>query len=196
MVAGFETYIKAQNTGLSDDEIRLIGAAAQERTLRRKQVLLSAGEVCRYKIFVVTGFLRTYRIGPDASEHLMQFSPELSWTTEGESYANGTPSAYHIDALEDSQVMVWRKNRFDALIDQIPALKDFSERLISRNLYFSRNRLYTAISATPAEKYEDFINTYPGILVRVPLRMVASYLGVSLKTLTRIRQAQAQRSVK
>ncbi|GAB3317702.1 Crp/Fnr family transcriptional regulator [Larkinella ripae] len=196
MVAYFEEYIKAQGTTLSDEQIRLVGRAAIEKTVPRKQLLLQAGEVCRHKMFVVKGFLRTYRMGPDGSEHLMQFSPELSWITEGESYTNRSPSAYCIDALEESQLLMWNRDQFDALLHQLPALKTFSEQLISRNLYASRNRIYKAISATPEEKYEDFILSYPGILRRVPLRMIASYLGVSLKTLTRIRQSQLPRSLK
>jgi CRP/FNR family transcriptional regulator, anaerobic regulatory protein len=196
MFADFETYIKNQDITLSHEEIRLVSAAAVEKTIHRKQTLLQAGEVCRYKIFIKKGFLRMYRTGPDGSEHIMKFSPELTWTTDGESYANRTPSAYSIDALEDSEVMLWTKDRFDALLDQIPALRTFSDRLIINNLYFTHNRIYKTISSTPEEKYDDFIKTYPGILSRVPLRMVASYLGVSLKTLTRIRQAQLQRYVK
>lgn len=196
MFAVFEEYVKTQNIRLSDEEIALIGAAATERTIHRKQTLLQAGEVCRHKIFVVNGFLRTYRIGADGSEHVMHFAPELTWTTDGESYANRTPSAYNIEALEDSQLLIWSRDRFDLLLNQMPALKGFSEQLISQNLYSSRNRLYKVISATPAEKYEDFVKSHPGILSRIPLRMVASYLGVSLKTLTRIRQSQIRRPVK
>ncbi|GAB3277887.1 cyclic nucleotide-binding domain-containing protein [Larkinella harenae] len=196
MLVTFENYIKAQGTTLSDEEIRLVGAAATEKTVHRKQTLLQAGDVCRFKIFIVKGFLRTYRVAADGSEHVMQFSPELTWITDGESYTNRTPSAYTIETLEDSRLLLWSRDGFDALLRQMPALREFSEQLISRNLYASRNRLYKAISATPAEKYEDFVKSHPGILSRLPLRMVASYLGVSLKTLTRIRQAQLQRPVK
>ena len=185
--------MNAQDTTLSTEEIKRISDAAVEKTVHRKQVLLRAGEVCRYKIFITKGFLRTYRSGVDGSEHVLQFSPELTWTTESESYTNRTPSDYTIDALEDSEIIMWSRDRFDALFDQIPALKAFSDQLISRNLYFSRNRIYKTISSSPEEKYEDFVKTYPGILLHVPLRMVASYLGVSIKTITRIRQAQLQR---
>ncbi|WP_229320968.1 Crp/Fnr family transcriptional regulator [Larkinella knui] len=188
--------MKAQDTTLSNEEIRLVGAAAIEKTVYKKQTLLQAGEVCRYKVFIVKGLLRTYRIGADGSEHVVQFSPELTWTTDGESYANRTPSSYSIDALEDSQILMWGRDRFDALLDQIPALKNFSDRLIFRNLNASRNRIYKAISSTPTEKYEDFVKTYPGLLLHIPLRMVASYLGVSLKTLNRIRHSQLQHEVK
>ncbi len=178
---------------LSDEDINLISSVAIVKRVQKKELLLKAGEVCRFKIFINHGFLRTYRLDDDGNEHILQFSNEQSWTTEGESYANILPSAYYIDALEDSELLMWTKDSFDQLLDTIPALKAFSEQLIFNNLHASRNRLYKAISSSPEEKYEDFIQTYPGILQRVPLRMVASYLGVSIKTLTRIRQVQLQK---
>lgn len=192
MFAEFENYIKTQ-AGLSEEEVRLVISSAVGKFVRRKEVLLQEGEICRYKLFVCKGLLRMYRTGAEGNEHVMQFSPELSWTTEAESYNNQTPSAYSIEALEDSTVLMWRKGDFAELFSRIPALKAFSDRIITENLYLTRNRIFNAISSTPEEKYEDFIRSYPGMLLRVPLRMVASYLGVSVKTLTRIRQAQLQR---
>ncbi|MCC8409293.1 Crp/Fnr family transcriptional regulator [Mucilaginibacter sp. UR6-1] len=193
MFADFEKYIKTQTAVLTDDEISMIARAATVTNVRKKQLLLQAGDVCRYKIFILEGFLRTYGVDADGEEHVMQFSPALTWTTEGESYANCIPSNYNIEAIEDSRLMLWTKDTFTGLMSNIPSLKQYSENLVAQNLHTSRNRLYKAISATAEEKYEDFVKTYPGILLRVPLRMVASYLGVSLKTLSRIRQAQLQR---
>lgn len=178
---------------LSDEDISRVSAAAVIKHTRKKELLLKAGEVCRFKIFINQGFLRTYCIDQDGNEHILQFSSDQSWTTEGESYANESPSAYCIEALENSELLMWTKECFDQLLSTLPALRAFSEQLIFTNLHASRNRLYKAISSSPEEKYDDFVQTYPGILQRVPLRMVASYLGVSLKTLTRIRQAQLQK---
>lgn len=188
-----KSFMAKQRVPLFDEDFALISAAAVYKSVRKKELLLQAGEVCRFKIFISQGFLRTFRFDGEGNEHILQFSSGQSWTTEGESYSNQSPSAYYIEALEDSELLMWTKDSFDQLLAAIPALKAFSEQLIFNNLHTSRNRLYKAISASPEEKYEDFVQTYPGILQRVPLRMVASYLGVSLKTLTRIRQAQLQR---
>lgn len=193
MISGFKEYMNAHAITFSNDEMDRIISAALITTLKKKQLLLQAGDVCRYKIFVLTGFLRMYGIGADGEEHIMQFSPAMSWTTDGESYNNRIPSNYNIEALEDSRVMLWTKDSFAELVMTIPSLKRFSDKLITQYLNLSRNRLYKTISATPEEKYEDFLKSYPGILNKVPLRMVASYIGISLKTLSRIRQAQLQR---
>lgn len=186
MFAQFEKFIKAQ-VGLSDEDIELIRDTAIERTLRRKDFLLQEGEICRYKTFVSKGFLRTYRTTANGNQHIMKFSPENSWTTDPESYNNFIPSHYNIDALELSEVVMWNKKDFDYLFKKLPLLKAYSDNLIFENLQSSRQRVFNAISATAEEKYNSFIKTHPGILNRVPLHMIASFLGLSRETLSRIR---------
>ncbi|WP_235953826.1 Crp/Fnr family transcriptional regulator [Mucilaginibacter inviolabilis] len=192
MHAGFEAYLK-ENMQLPDDEFRLMCSFAVERKLHRKQMLLQEGEICRFKIFVCKGLIRTYRTSEDGTEHIIQFSPENFWVTEPDSLHNGTPSRYYIDVLEDSEIIFWTKRDFDFLYAQVPRLKNFTERLISRNVTLGRDRIFSTISATPEEKYDEFVQTYPSVFARVPLHMIASYLGLSLKTLSRVRHAQLKR---
>jgi CRP-like cAMP-binding protein len=193
MINGFQNYLRAQ-TNLSDDDICRIGTMAFRRQLRRNEFLLREGEVCRHKIFVENGLLRTFGTTPDGSEHILQFSPENSWTLDVESYDHQTPARSNIAAVESAVVLLWSKAAFHDLLVEMPQLKNFSEKLIAHNIYRSRQRLLTALSANPEEKYEYFVQNFPDLLSRVPLRMIASYLGISLKTLNRVRHAQLQRS--
>lgn len=183
----------ASQTDLPAETIRHIGSMATFRQLTRNQALLSAGEICRHKIFVISGLLRSYHLRTDGSEHILQFCPEHTWTLDVESYDQQIPSLVTIQAVERSAVLLWAKPDFDKLLKDIPELKKFSERLISRTIYHNRNRILTILGGTPEERYADFLNAYPDYLARLPLRMVAAYLGISLKTLTRIRHAQLQR---
>jgi CRP/FNR family transcriptional regulator, anaerobic regulatory protein len=188
----FQTYLRT-HTNLSNEDIDRIISAAMHRMLQRNELLLQQGQVCRHKIFVVNGLLRNFGIADDGSEHILQFSAEHSWTLDVESYDRQSPSQFNIAAIERTEVLLWTKTDFDRLLAEMPGFKDLSQQLISRNIYSSRQRLLTALSATPEEKYEDFVRTYPGLLTRLPLHMIASYLGISLKTLTRIRHAQIHR---
>jgi len=192
MFAEFETFIK-EHTNLSDGDIELIRSVTIEKVVRRKEILLHAGEVCRYKMFVSKGLLRTFCTKEDGSDYVLQFSPENSWTTDPESFDKLIPSTCNIDALEYSEVILWTKNDFDYLFANIPGLKTYSQKLITQNMYLVRQRVLSAISSTAEEKYDEFIKNYPGVFARVPLHMVASYLGVSTKTLSRIRHAQLVR---
>lgn len=192
MTTGFESYVRSQ-TQLSEADINKISSLAVSHSLRRNEHLLKAGEVCRHKVFVSSGLLRTYSLGADGSEAILQFSPELSWTLDVESYDQQTPSVYNIAAVENSEVLLWHKSDFQNLLENLPELKRYADVLIARNIYNSRHRLAAALNATPEEKYEGFIRNSPELLSRLPLRMIAAYLGISIKTLTRIRYSQLQR---
>lgn len=192
MVAAFKTYIQ-QHTNLTDADVEQVCLPAIQKTVQRNELLLHEGQVCRYKIFVATGLLRNYGTVADGSEHILQFAPENSWTLDVESYDRQTPATINIAAIEYSEVLLWPKAEFDRLLMQLPGLKAFSQQIISRNIYNSRQRILMALSATPEEKYDDFVQTHPTLLSRLPLHMIASYLGISLKTLTRLRHAQLHR---
>lgn len=192
MIDTFENYLRTQ-TDLSEDEIHHASGLAFTRKLRRNEFLFHEGEISRNKVFVAKGLLRIFGMTPDGNEHILQFSPELNWTVDAESYDQGVPSLYNIDAVEPSELLLWTKPDFDRLMADIPQLKKFSEQLISRNTYLGRRRLLITLSATPEQKYQDFVQAFPDLLPRLPLRMIAAYLGMSLKTLNRVRQAQLQR---
>lgn len=188
----FIDYLHA-NTQLNEAEIQYITSMAAARKLRRNEFLLREGEVCRHKTFIEKGMLRNFGITADGNEHILQFSPANSWTLEVESYDHQTPAKFNIDAIEPTEVLLWAKADFDHVLATFPELKRFSERLIAQNVHNSRRRLLIALGATPEEKYEDFVHDYPELLSRLPLRMIASYLGISIKTLTRLRHAQLAR---
>jgi len=185
----FEAYMMSQD-GFTDDALRQMRSLSAVKSLRRKQFLLQEGEVCRYKTFVVKGLLKTYRLKDDGTEYIMRFASENSWSVDHESYNNQTPSKYYIEALEATELIQWTKENFDRLMDDIPLLKTFSEKIKASNLDASQERILMNISYTSEEKYQQFITAFPDIFRRVPLHMVASYLGVSRETLSRIRHAQ------
>lgn len=189
MIAEFHDYLRSR-ADLGDADLERISSRAVQMDLRRNQFLFSEGDVCRHKAFIVRGILRTFATRPDGSEHILQFSQECTWAIDAESYDNQIPSRYNIAAVEQSQLLLWNKVDFDQLLSEIPPLKSFAERLISRAVYNGRDRLFSALSASPEEKYNDFVRDYPPLIQRLPLRMIAAYLGISMKTLTRIRRAQ------
>lgn len=192
MITAFENYLR-QQSDLNEKDIHQIVSLAVPRKLKRNELILSEGEICKHKVFIVSGMLRTTAITADGSEHILQFSPENNWSLDVESYDRQIPSRYNISAVEPSEILLWTKVNFERLRAGLPQLKLYAEQLISRNIHTGRQRLLLTLSATPEQKYEDFIQNFPELLSRLPLRMIAAYLGISLKTLTRIRHAQFQR---
>jgi CRP/FNR family transcriptional regulator, anaerobic regulatory protein len=192
MIDLFTSYIR-KNTSLDDDEIDRVISCSTAKVLSRNGVLLQENQICRHKAFVLKGLLYTFGATTDGGEHILQFSPEQTWTVDAESYDQQIPSRFTIAAVEKTELLLWTRNDFERLRAEIPALTAFAQQLISRNVYSSRQRILSALSATPEKKYEEFVRNNPELLSRLPLRMIASYLGISLKTLTRIRHSQIHR---
>lgn len=191
MYAIFEKYIRSV-VPMEDADLQVLRSMATEKKIRRKELLLHEGEISRHKSFVARGLLRTFRINADGSESIMRFAPENTWCLDPQSYNAIKPTRYNIEAMEDSWLIQWTKGDLESMFERIPAFRIYSEKLKEESMDIAQNRVLANISYTTEEKYQDFINNYPEIFQRVPLHMVASYLGVSRETLSRIRQAQVK----
>jgi CRP-like cAMP-binding protein len=187
MVEPFRNYLTSK-AAFTDDELKQMEAVAMVRKLKRRDYLLRQGDVCRDMAFVVSGSLRLYRTDEDAQEHIMRFAIENWWITDAESFRTGLPAKGSIDALEDTHVLLWSKENFELLKKELPAFNALEGHLAGRNLDAQVNRLYTAISHSAEERYQEFVNAFPDFYQRIPLHMIASYLGVSRETLSRIRK--------
>ena len=185
----FEEFITAQGNFTAED-LQILRSLATVKKLHRKEFLLQEGEICRYKIFVAKGLLKTYVVRHDGVEHILRFSPENSWTTDHESMKTQTPSRANIEALENTEVILWTRESMDELFETVPAFKIYVVKLMESALKATHERVLINLSYTTEEKYADFIASFPDVFNRVPLHMVASYLGVSRETLSRIRHAQ------
>jgi len=186
----FVTYLSSRAT-FSPKEMQQILAASTLLRLHRKDLLLRQGEVCRGYAFVNKGCFRLYRIGGDGAEHILRFAIENWWMSDMESVDLRQPSKCTIEALEDSEVLFWTKEDMGALTQKIPALGVVCDQLKLRNQHVNEQRIFAALSYTAEEKYHEFITTYPDLFNRVPLHMVASYLGITRKTISRIRAKDA-----
>jgi CRP/FNR family transcriptional regulator, anaerobic regulatory protein len=183
----FIKYLKAK-IALSDEEVNMIREVAIDKKLRRKQYLLQEGDVWKYNAFVCNGFLKTFSIDDKGQEHIINFSPENYWTGDRESLINGTPARFNIDAIEDTELILIEKKNFETLCKNIPQLNDLINSILQRSLIVSQNRIHTNISFAAEEKYQNFIDKFPAIANRIPQHMIASYIGITPETLTRIRR--------
>lgn len=179
-------YLQSKIT-ITPQEIEMVKEVCRLKKLRKKQYLLQEGDVWRYNAFVSKGMVRTYRVDEKGQEHIFQFSPENWWAGDRHSYLSETPARFNIEALEDTEVILIPKGDYENLLEAIPAYNTFARMLLERSFVALQNRIHAGISFTAEEKYKEFIKTYPDILNRVPQHMIASFLGVSPETLSRIR---------
>ncbi|PZP44678.1 MAG: cyclic nucleotide-binding protein [Pseudopedobacter saltans] len=184
----FEQYIKALLPTITESELHQFKSAGQTIKLHRKERILQEGEIFSAKIYLQSGLLRNYSISDNGQEHILKFTDAGSWTTDPESFYGGTPSKYNIEAIENSEIILFQKDKFEHLKETIPSIQMLTETIISSTAQLNQNRLLLNLSATPEEKYIDFLQQYADIFPRIPMHMIASYLGVSRETLTRVRQ--------
>lgn len=182
----FRKYLEDKIT-LTNEDYELIESVSLFKKLRKRQYLLQAGDVCRFHAFVCKGFLRNYYVDEKGQEHIMQFAPENYWTGDGESMNSGLPSKYDIEAIEESEILLLKKEDFEMIRKTIPAFNDFVNESLRKNAVVLQERIHDNISLSAEEKYRNFISKHPSTSNRVPLHMIASYLGISAETLSRIR---------
>lgn len=188
----FRKYLENKIT-LTNEDYELIESVSLFKKLRKRQYLLQAGDVFRFHAFVCKGFLRNYHVDEKGQEHIMQFAPENYWTGDGESMDSGLPSKYNIDAIEESEILLLKKEDFEMIRKTIPAFNEFVNESLKKNAVVLRERIHVNISLSAEKKYSNFISKYPSLSNRVPLHMIASYLGLSAETLSRVRSQSAKK---
>ena len=178
---------------LTDEEFEIISKFFISKKLRKKQFLLNEGEVCMHIGFVNSGCLREYTIDNKGNEHIIQFAIEDWWVSDLNSFLSGLPSKYNIDALEDSEVLLLEKNVRDKLLDACPKMERFFRLLLEANHIASQRRVNDALSTSAEDRYLKFIQTYPKLFETVPQNQIASYLGITPQSLSRIRKELTQK---
>ncbi|HLX93506.1 MAG TPA: Crp/Fnr family transcriptional regulator [Puia sp.] len=173
---------------LADNERDVIMHAFHQKRIRKGEYFLREGDVCKYIGFIVKGSARMFTVDEKGHEHIIRFGLESWWISDHESLVNLTPSTYFIEMLEDSEL----------LIISLPGARELRNKSRCFNLTVSvldkfqaiamQKRIHAAIGMTAEEKYSDLLATYPEFLERFPMNMIASYLGLSPETLSRIRK--------
>ncbi len=183
------TYINKHNTSpLTNEEEALVVAAFKPKKLRKKQYFLQEGDVCKYAAFIVKGAMRQYSVDDKGMEHIVHLFIENYWATDRESSIMLTPSRYNIDAWDDTEMLVITRAEMFDLMEKIPAVATMIRQMDERNAIASQRRLSATIGNTAEKRYEEFADNHPQFIQRFPQHIIASYLGITKETLSRIRK--------
>lgn len=191
----YELYFRKFNekVPLTKDEEETIKSYLTPKKLRKKQYLLQAGDVCRYAAFVEKGALKAYSVGEGGNEHIIQFAFE-GWTTSDlYSFLTGEPATYNIDALEDAELVLINKVAHEELLRKVQKYETYQRLQITSAYIALQKRLTSTNTLSLEERYTTLITTYPDIVQRVPQHMIASYMGLTPETLSRVKRKMATR---
>lgn len=186
----FEVLFKAINekVSLTEEEQETCKGFFIYKKLRKKQYLLQQDDVCKYTAFVEKGALRAYTVDDKGYEHIIQFALEGWWISDIYSFLTGEPSSYNIEALEDVELLLLTRNSNEEMLQQVPKMERYFRILSQKSLVAMQRRLIGSLSQSAEEKYIKLVTASPNIIQRVPQHMIASYLGITPETLSRIRK--------
>jgi CRP-like cAMP-binding protein len=186
----YDLYFKKlrETVPLTEADEELMRSYLTTKKIRKKQYLLQEGDVCKFVAFVEKGMLRAYTVDEKGGEHIIQFAPE-GWTiSDLFSFLTQEPAIYNIDALEDSELVLVSKQAQEELIERIPMYERYIRLQITGAYVAMQRRLTSIISQPLEERYGNLTAMYPEIIQRVPQHMIASYMGLTPETLSRVRR--------
>lgn len=170
------------------EEQAIIRGYLTPKKIRKKQYLLQEGDVCKAIAFVEKGALREYTVDEKGTEHIFQFALEGWVISDLYSFMTGEPATYNIDALEDSELVLISKSAQEEILKRVPKYETYSRMQLTGAYLAMQKRVTSLISLPVEERYVYFTKLYPDIVQRVPQHMIASYMGLTPETLSRIRK--------
>ncbi|MBX2876586.1 MAG: Crp/Fnr family transcriptional regulator [Saprospiraceae bacterium] len=175
---------------LTENEKEIFKSLAEVITVKRKTHLLREGQICRFEYFILEGCLRSYYTDRSLVEHTTMFAIEGWWTGNLKSFVRNTPSEFNLVAQENSKVLRFTKEKLEKLYAKVPKFERFFRVLLQNRLLATQDRISQHLSFTASQRYLQFISKYPQIEQRVPLKHIASYLGITATYLSRLRRAR------
>lgn len=173
---------------LEADELDYFASLLRPKTLKKKDVLITPGEICRFESFVNKGCLRTVHTDENGVEHILMFAIEDWWTADLYSFLTQTPATLHIDALEDCELLQIEKDDLEKLYTRVPKFERFF-RIMMQNAYIAQQqRIMQNLSFTAEERYQQFQKKYPTLGQRIAQKQIAAFLGITPEFLSTLRK--------
>ncbi|MCM4152999.1 Crp/Fnr family transcriptional regulator [Arenibacter sp. N53] len=191
----FTKYLKAK-ANIAEPEFQLLIKKVETKTIEKGEILLRPGEVCRHSFFVEKGLLRSYTVDNSGKEHIIQFGSENWIVSDRSSAFFNEPSDLFIEAIEDTQVVLISSKFINEASEISSSFRSFNQIALQNHIRHQQKRINLLLSASAEIRYMSFITLYPDLTLRVPQWMIASYLGITPESLSRVRKELAHKNFK
>jgi CRP-like cAMP-binding protein len=158
------------------------------RTIPKGGYFSEAGKIARQVGFITSGVLRVCTYGEDGEEFTRAFIDEHRFVVDYNSFINETACGADIQALTDCELLVIGRADFFELSDAVPDWQPTISRIMLSSMMRKVSEAGALLSSDGRQRYESFLERYPGIVNRIPLSALASYLGITQSSLSRIRK--------
>lgn len=171
---------------VTDEEFEYIYAHFTHKKLKKHQFLIQEESQVTNDHFVIKGLLKAYHTNTEGKEHILQFAAENWWITDYEAYFKQLKATIHVDCLEDCEILCLSFENRNKLCAELQKIEHFFRVKSNLGYVALQRRILSLLNKNAKERYEQFIELYPSLLQRVPKTILASYLGVSRETLSRL----------
>jgi CRP-like cAMP-binding protein len=191
----FTKYLKTK-ANIAEPEFQLLIKKVEFRNIEKGEVLLRPGEVCRHSFFIENGLLRSYTVDDAGKEHIIQFGSENWIVSDRSSAFFNEPSDLFIDTIEDTEVVLISSDFINEASEISSSFRNYNQIALQNHIRHQQKRINLLLSASAERRYMNFIKLYPDLTLRVPQWMIASYLGITPESLSRVRKELAHKNFK
>lgn len=177
-----------KHSNISASEKKYIMSFFVPRKVSKKEIIFEKGTHHNRTVFIKKGCLRYYHTNANGKKFTVYFAVEGWWAGDLASFYQQTPSSYSLSAIEDSEVLLIDLPSLNHLFERIPQLERFFRILVQNGYTMLQKRMTGYIVETAENNYIKLVKTYPHIVQRVPQYQIASYLGITQESLSRVRR--------
>ena len=188
----FINYLKSKGNLSPEAEEHLI-SISKSRTVPKGSILIREGQAVNHMFFVVSGCLRSYCTDKKGKEHTLQFAIKDWWISDYTAILNNEPAQLTVESLHDSELIEFSVNDINTSRALFPELEAIQRKNLQRHLVSLQKRILNQLQLSAAEKYDLFLQSYPDIEQFTPNYHIASYLGITQESLSRIRAEKARK---
>jgi len=186
MLSAYKKFC-ASIISFNEEEWLAMENCLKEKTLRKNEHFVKEGETCQRMGFIAEGSTRLYFV-VEGEEVTKDFCFKNSFTGSLASFLSRQPSSFHVVAMEDTKLFTFDYPSLMDLYERYSCWNTFGRKMTEQFAIRKENREVFLLLYSPEERYAQLMEQFPYILQRVPLKLIASYMGVSPETLSRIRK--------
>lgn len=171
---------------ITDEEFDFILSFFEYKELKKHQFLVQKGQRADFSFWIYEGLTKSYFTDASGKEHIIQFALEDWWISDYEAYFNQQNAALDIDCMENTKMLCLSYKNREELCSQMHKIEHFFRKKANSGYIALQKRLLNSYTNNTKERYDLLLKQYPALFQRVPKTFIASYLGVSRETLSRL----------
>ena len=178
---------------LSAQAEKYIYSISKEKRVTKGEVLIRGGQTVNKTFFVTQGSLRSFCVDKEGKEHTLQFAIKDWWISDFMAIYNNEPASLTVECITDAIVIEFNAQRLEEIYLQFPEFEAFQRKNLERHVVSLHKRILNQLQLTALERYNLFLEQHPNIEQHVPNYHIASYLGITQQSLSRVRAEKAKK---